>query len=133
MSDMPAKGSPEGIYWTTAITSAATKSFDLTTWKGRWVKLEVDQDCWYAFSSHAHDTATGPGDFATSAVALGDRVTVQGSDVGYKVVKRGLSAGDAGVQRVVDPHYPWLLVRAKSTSTTYAIITPTSDKDGSQA
>ena len=122
-------GTPEGIRWATAITSAASTSFDLTSWAGRYVKIYVDQNCYFAFSSKAHDDATGPGDLQLSGnVALGARTTLStGVNAGYKVVADDIDSGSTGVQRVVDPKYPFLLLRAKSTSTALVKIKPTSD------
>jgi hypothetical protein len=132
MSDL-VKGTPEGIRWTTAVTSAATTSFDLSTWARRWVKIIVDQNCLFAFSSHTAGNAAGPGDMATSGdVTLGQRVLVAGTDVGFKVVADDVDAGSLGVHRFVDPKYPFLLLRAKATSTALVKIKPASDKLGSE-
>jgi hypothetical protein len=129
MSDMPAKGSPEGIRWTTAVATGATTSFDLTSYARRWVKITADQNCYFAFSTTAHGGANG--DLVLSGdVAAGDKVA--GSTTLFKVVADDLDAGALGVQRVVDLKYPFLLMRAKTAATTLVKIKPTSDSDSSQ-
>lgn len=120
----PVTGTPEGIRWTTAVTTAATTSFNLTSWSRRKVKIIVDQNCLFAFSSHAHGSVAGPGDFQTGAVALGDL----SSSGHFKVVADDVDAGALGVIRIVDPKYPYLLLRAKTASTALVKIKPITNK-----
>lgn len=130
MAEILPKGSPLGIRWTTAITTATTTSFDLSAFAGRYVKLTADQNCYFGWSTHAHGNAAGPGDLTLAGdVTAEQRVTsAAGDDLGYKVVADDLDAGSAGVQRVVDPEYPFLLVRAKTSNTALFKAKVTSDK-----
>lgn len=128
MSDL-AKGTPEGIRWTTAVATGATTSFDLTSYAKRYVKIMADQDFLFAFSTTAHGGANGDM-IVAGDVTLGEKVT--GSTTLFKPVADEGPGGVLGVQRVVDPKYPFLLMRAKTVATTLVKIKPTSDAFGSE-
>lgn len=121
------QGTPEGIRDSTALTAGTTRSYDLSAWAERTVKLIVDQNCLVGFSSHAHDNAAGPGDFYTGdRDTTGLKVIVAGVDVGFAVIGDDVDAGAGGFQRWIDPSYPFMLVRPKAVNTALIKIKPTS-------
>lgn len=114
-------GTPEGIRDSTALTAGTTRSYDLSAWENRYVKIIVDQNCLFAFSSHAHNTAAGPGDLSTGDVDT-PGLKVNGF---FVPIADDVDLGATGVQRFILPEFPFLLIRPKTANTALIKVKPT--------